>query len=253
MKFTDPDGNAVTAPVGLIDAGFGVVGGFLIEGGLQLYRGKFNARSLGAATAGGAVAGGLAGLTLGASLVVQGGAAGAVATGGVIAASSAAGGSTTRALMGQDVTVGTVAADAAVGLATAGVLKGAGLATNNTVFRVQGGVLPNASKARFSVDGSGGLSIQGSDMLFVNLGQKGRALEFLAKRGDEATLIQFKVTKQFAAKLRSSAVDQRLGRQYPGLPQRVDATRASDQFGIPSNMFGELLNNIVPNSVRAIK
>jgi RHS repeat-associated protein len=120
-----------------------------------------------------------------------------------------------------------------------------------TVFRVQGGVAPNASKVRFLLGADGRVAIAGEDMLFVNLGQEGRALEFLAKRGETAQLVRFQVTAQFAAKLRGTAVPQRLGRQFPGAPQAVDATRAADQFGIPASMFDELLNNIVPGTFQA--
>lgn len=65
-------------------------------------------------------------------------------------------------------------------------------------------------------------------MLFINIRQKGRSVEFLARRGDTAFLVQFQVTEKFANQLRSTAVAQRLGRQFPGSPQRVDATRAAD-------------------------
>ncbi len=49
-------------------------------------------------------------------------------------------------------------------------------------YRVQGGILPNASKNRI-VFNNGQPSIIGDDMLFINVNQKSRALEFLAKRG----------------------------------------------------------------------
>jgi hypothetical protein len=100
------------------------------------------------------------------------------------------------------------------------------------------------------LDAEGRVAITGDDMLFVNLGQKQRAVEFLVKRGETAELVQFEVTAEFAAKLRSQAVAQRLGRQYPGRPQVVDEFRARDQFGIPSSWFDELLDNIVPGSFR---
>jgi hypothetical protein len=117
-----------------------------------------------------------------------------------------------------------------------------------TIFRVQGGVAPNASKVRFQLGADGRVTIAGEDMLFVNLGQEGRALEFLAKRGDTAELVRFQVTPEFAARLRAEAVPQRLGRQFPGRPQAVDAARAPDQFGIPPSMFGDLIKNIVPGT-----
>ena len=86
------------------------------------------------------------------------------------------------------------------------------------------------------------------DMLFINVNQKTRALEFLAKRGDGARLVQFQIKPEFLDSLRRLAVDQRVGRQFPGRPQLVDPTRAPDQFGIPSNMFDELLENIIPGT-----
>jgi RHS repeat-associated protein len=119
-----------------------------------------------------------------------------------------------------------------------------------TIFRVQGGVLPNASKNRFFLDEAGNLAIDGTDMLFVNVGQRDRALEFLARRGETAELVQFEVSEGFINTLRSTAVPQRFGRQAPGRPQVVDATRAVDQFGIPSELFGDLLKSIEPGSVR---
>jgi hypothetical protein len=120
-----------------------------------------------------------------------------------------------------------------------------------TIYRVQGGVLPNASRVRFQLGEAGRVTIAGDDMLFVNLGQEGRALEFLAKRGETAELVRFDVTPEFAARLRAAAVPQRVGRQFPGRPQLVDPTRAPDQFGIPSSMFDDLLNNIVPGTFRS--
>ncbi|MDA8021347.1 MAG: RHS repeat-associated core domain-containing protein, partial [Thermoanaerobaculia bacterium] len=117
-------------------------------------------------------------------------------------------------------------------------------------FRVQGGVLPNASKVRFSVDDAGQLSIKGDDMLFVNVNQEQRAVEFLARRGETASLIRFDLSPEFVEKLRKMSVRQNQGRLNPTLPQRVDETVAPDQFGIPSNMFDELLDNVVPGSVR---
>jgi hypothetical protein len=121
------------------------------------------------------------------------------------------------------------------------------------VYRVQGGVLPNASKERFAVGEGGELSIRGDDMLYVNLGQEGRALEFLGRRGDTAVLVEFEVSSEFATTLRTTSVPQRAGRSAPGAAQRVDETRAPDQFGIPSNMFQDLLDSVVPGSVRIRK
>lgn len=112
---------------------------------------------------------------------------------------------------------------ASVGAAAAddpalGVGAEVGRADGTTVFRVQGGVPPNASRTRFVLDDSGKVAIQGDDMLFINLGQRGRALEFLARWGDHAVLVEFEVSADFARQLRAQAVEQRLGRLHPGRP-----------------------------------
>lgn len=121
--------------------------------------------------------------------------------------------------------------------------------TFETLYRVQGG----GSKIRFLVEAENKLSIAGSDMLFVNIGQEGRAIEFLAKRGDDAVLLKFQVNKSFVNKIRKNAVPQNLGRRNPGKPQVVDPTKAPDQYGIPKEYFEELLQNINPKSVEVIK
>lgn len=120
-------------------------------------------------------------------------------------------------------------------------------------FRVQGGIPPNASKPRLVVDETGGLSITGDDMLFININQEGRALEYLARRGEGACLICFELRPEFVEKLRSTAVEQKEGASNPALPQRVDKNRAPDQYGIPKNLFDDFLKNVVPCSGRVYK
>jgi RHS repeat-associated protein len=160
----------------------------------------------------------------------------------------------TRGLFSNQVLTARELQDSKFGLLTAAVGPltriGGAAAASVSVFRVQGGVLPNASKIRFLLDEAGNFSIQGSDVLFVNVGQRTRALEFLARRGDQAFLVELQVNSSFIERLRSIAVGQNVGRQFPGRPQVVDATRAADQFGIPAGMFDELLRNVVPGSVR---
>lgn len=116
---------------------------------------------------------------------------------------------------------------------------------------MQGGVLPNASKVRFVVYDAGRLSISGDDMLFVNINQAARAVEFLARRGEGASLVRFDLKPGFVEKLRATAVKQRIGAAFPGRPQLVDP-KFPDQFGIPSNMFEELIQNVVPGSAKVI-
>jgi len=141
VVYNDPDGRCPMCITGLIGAAIGGVIGAGIEGWHQVATGNYDLASMGAAAAGGAVAGGLAGATMGMSLIAEGGAAAAV---GVTAVSSAAGGSTTRALMGEEVNAKTVVTDATVGVITHGILKGAGKVvpksgnkfwTNSTTFK----------------------------------------------------------------------------------------------------------------------
>jgi RHS repeat-associated protein len=115
---TDQGGQFLNFVAGAIGAAAGAVIGGAIEAGRQLVtEGKITSWGrVGAAAAGGAVAGGLAGLTVGASLVVQ---AGAVAVGSV------AGGMVTRAINGEPVADPTAMAwDATIGLLTFGLIKG---------------------------------------------------------------------------------------------------------------------------------
>jgi RHS repeat-associated protein len=99
VNANDPDGkviNLVAAAGGAVIGGAtGAVGSILV----QAYRNhsfkNLNTRDIWAAAAGGAVSGGLAGLTLGASLIVEGGAGAVIA---VNAGANIAGGAVTRAV-----------------------------------------------------------------------------------------------------------------------------------------------------------
>jgi RHS repeat-associated protein len=111
------------------------------------------------------------------------------------------------------------------------------------MYRVQGGVGKNASRFRFVIK-DGDISIAGKDMLYVTFNDKERALTFLAKRGEEAYLIEVKVSKKFADKIKNEAVDQVDGKANPGKPQRVDQTKTDSSYGLPEEYFDSLLNEI---------
>jgi hypothetical protein len=116
-------------------------------------------------------------------------------------------------------------------------------ASSNTLFRVQGGRLPNASRERFIVK-DGTLSIEGDKMLYVTFDDEARAIEFLAKRGEGAYLFSAKIDQSFVEKIRKEAVNQYDGKRFPGRPQTADMTKTNDSFGIPKEYFDELLNSI---------
>jgi RHS repeat-associated protein len=119
----DPDGRAINLAAAGIGAAIGAAAGAAIYTGVSLYRHEeITARGLLGATAGGAVAGGVAGLTLGASLIVQAGGAGAA---GVY------GGATNRAVvssgdLAQTFDANAMQTDFAIGVGTFGLVKGAG-------------------------------------------------------------------------------------------------------------------------------
>jgi RHS repeat-associated protein len=111
------------------------------------------------------------------------------------------------------------------------------------MYRVQGGNVPNASKERLRmVDGK--YQIDGDDMLYVVFNEKQRALNFLNKRGDGSYLFDVKVKSDFYEKIRREAVDQRVGRKFPGKPQQVDRNVSQNSFGIPKEYFDELVRSI---------
>lgn len=140
----DPDGEAINFLAAAVGTAVGAVIGGGIEAGRQLYtQGRVSDwGSVGASAAGGAVSGAVAGLTMGASLAVQAGAA---------AAAGVAGGATTRALTGQEQTVGAVALDAGIGLATFGIVRGGSAA----ISALRGGASTAASSGTRAAAGSG--------------------------------------------------------------------------------------------------
>ena len=114
--FHDPDGNAVNLVTGAMGFAAGGVLGAMTQTGISLYRGEtLSLRAIGSAAAGGAINGGIAGLTCGTSLLME---AGGIATG------SAIGGMASRAITGDTITANSVAVDLGVGAVSFGLAKG---------------------------------------------------------------------------------------------------------------------------------
>lgn len=143
----DPDGHAINFIAAAVGAAVGAVVGGAIEAGRQyVTTGRVSDwGAVGASAAGGAVSGAVAGLTMGASLAVQATAA---------AAAGVAGGATTRALTGQEQTVGAVVQDAAIGLVTFGIVRGGSAA----ISALRGGTGAATTSAAASTTGAGGSS-----------------------------------------------------------------------------------------------
>ncbi len=118
LKYWDADGHALNLITAAVGAGIGLVAGVGISVAVQAMTGdgEINWKKAAAAGVGGMVSGGIAGLTMGGSLLAQ---AGATVGGGVV------GGQVTRTMLGEKTTAGDVATDALVSGVTFGLMKGA--------------------------------------------------------------------------------------------------------------------------------
>ena len=115
----DPDGHLATLPAAAVGA---LIGGFLggaIEAGRQIYTSGSitDGRKIAASAVGGAITGGLTGLTAGANLAIG---AGALAAAGA----SVAGGAVERTISGEQQSAENVGLDAVAGAASFGLLRG---------------------------------------------------------------------------------------------------------------------------------
>ena len=141
VKYVDPDGecpNCITAAGGALVGGF--IGG-VVEAGMQLYKdGKITSwKAIGGSVAQGAITGGVAGFTGGASLAV---------TAGVAGGANVVGGVANRAIQGKETTATDVVVDATVGA----VLGAAGkhIGGNRNLYVVSSKTGKSVTKSFFS-------------------------------------------------------------------------------------------------------
>jgi hypothetical protein len=118
-------------------------------------------------------------------------------------------------------------------------------------YRVEG--TPNT---RIGIDPEGNVSFSGRSMLYLNVGQRRRALDFYDQkvRGGlpEPQVKSFRIDKPALERLRSMTVEQTddLARTSS---HRVDTTLARDQFGLRRWDYRELEKSIVPGSGRIVR
>jgi RHS repeat-associated protein len=128
------------------------------------------------------------------------------------------------------------------------VLEGSFVA-KTTVYRVEG--LPNT---RVVLGEGGRVIVQGDQMLFLNFGDTARAEQFLATRLEQGMagvqMKSFEVPRSFYDDLCSSAVPERMAKQFPGRPLIVDPTKAADQFGLRAEQIEALRDVIIQGSGR---
>jgi len=147
------------------------------------------------------------------------------------------------------VTRGSNAAQAVTRFAQTRSLAGAFDAAATRLFRVQGGILPAASRFRIGIGNVGQLVIKGKGMLHATLEDVGHVRTFLLQnRRGVGAITSFEVDASFAKQVRDQAVRQSQGRAFPGAPQIDDPTRSASAFGLPDNWFSRLKNAVVPGS-----
>ncbi|HFW0000262.1 TPA: RHS repeat domain-containing protein, partial [Salmonella enterica subsp. enterica serovar Wangata] len=125
-------------------------------------------------------------------------------------------------------------------------------AETETIFRVQGGVPPNASRFRIVIDEFGDPQIQ-SGTLNISIGDSSHAQHFLDIRGGNAQVVSFEVPKWMTDFIEENAIPQVGYRTNPlnqgGLaPKIVDPTTPGKSYELPS-VWGEWLQEVaIPGS-----
>ncbi|AMX04822.1 type IV secretion protein Rhs [Enterobacter asburiae] len=121
-----------------------------------------------------------------------------------------------------------------------------------SIFRVQGGTPPNASRVRIKLDSANNPKIQ-RGTLNISIGDSSHAQHFLDIRGGNAEIVSFKVPKWMADFIEESAIPQAGYRTNPlnqgGLaPKRVDPTTPGRSYELPS-IWAEWLEEVaIPGS-----
>ncbi|MFF0266903.1 DUF6531 domain-containing protein [Kribbella sp. NPDC004536] len=120
-----------------------------------------------------------------------------------------------------------------------------------TVYRVEG-----SGNRRLLIGDSGDVKIQGEGMLFLNFGDKERALSYYQRRHNQGyndtQMKAFEVPQSYVDALRDSAVPERAAKANPRAPLSVDRSKAGDQYGLRSCHFPALLEQVQPGSGRII-
>ncbi|NIH41400.1 filamentous hemagglutinin N-terminal domain-containing protein [Enterobacter asburiae] len=130
--------------------------------------------------------------------------------------------------------------------AVAGSLYGMRGPSTVTVYRVEG--TPNT---RLLIGDNGQVTITGSTTLYLNFGDKARAIAFFEKRSiqnmDDATIKTFEVPNSVLDDLRRTAVKESVARlpENKGKPVIADPTKAKDQYGIRPEKLKELQDKII--------
>ncbi len=123
---------------------------------------------------------------------------------------------------------------------------------SSTVYRVQGGVPPAASRARIGIGSSGEMTVSGDGMLFVTFDDLGRAEAFVSTNRPGASIVAFDVDPTFVTQVRNAAVPMRQAGNFPGAPQVADPLQTSGSFGLPSEWISRLQDAAIPGTGRVV-
>jgi hypothetical protein len=128
-----------------------------------------------------------------------------------------------------------------------------------TVYRTQ---TSHPDSQRLAIDASGNVSLSGEGRLYLNLsGDASHSLQF---RGADGQVLGFDVDSAFVSRVRELALPQRKPRGFAGSarewnqlrrtrPEIADPSVSPGLYGIPSNMFSDLMGAIVPGSGRVVR
>ncbi|WP_328431607.1 polymorphic toxin-type HINT domain-containing protein [Streptomyces sp. NBC_00453] len=131
--------------------------------------------------------------------------------------------------------------------------------SNCTVYRTQ---TSHPDSQRLGIDANGNVSLSGEGRLYLNMsGDASHSLQF---RGADGQVLGFDVDGSFVNRVRESALPQRKPRGFAGStrewnqlrrtqPDIADPSVSPGLYGIPSNMFGDLMGAIVPGSGRVVR
>jgi RHS repeat-associated protein len=131
--------------------------------------------------------------------------------------------------------------------------------SNCTVYRTQ---TSHPDSQRLGIDANGNVSLSGEGRLHLNMsGDASHSLQF---RGADGQVLGFDVDSSFVNRVRESALPQRKPRGFAGStrewnqlrrtqPDIADPSVSPGLYGIPSNMFGDLMGAIVPGSGRVVR
>jgi RHS repeat-associated protein len=124
-------------------------------------------------------------------------------------------------------------------------------AKTSTVYRTQGGELPNASRSRISFAKNGEINIAGNEMLYVTLNDKAHQVYFYQKRGGSekgSQIVSFQIPQSLADEIVANGVPQAQGKANPGSPQLSDPTKSNSAYGLPKAYIDKLRQQAITGS-----